>query len=330
VKWKNPSELIARLNISPVLVDVGASGGPPEIWQRIGASSIYVGFDPDLREIKTIRDGAFRKSVIVNRAVAGSGANETVGFILTASPYCSSTLEPDAKSLADYFIAPFFDVDRKTTVPATTLDKALDDLGLPAAHWVKIDSQGTDLRIFMGLGSKLRDVLAADLESSLFNMYHDEDMFPETHRQMMENGFWLSDLNVVGAVRMRRKTRVALEARGFGSGAVHASIRTSPGWCEARYLRTIPSLEERHAPLADYALLWTFAMLTGQVGFALDLAIAAAERFGQNEESVALMHRRTTEAMRFGVVSRLWPIVRPLNSLVPGAVKRGIRQILSS
>jgi hypothetical protein len=330
MKWTNPSELFLRLGISPVLVDVGASGDPPKIWKPIAKDAVYVGFDPDLREMKTLQDGAFRKSVILNQAVTGLGGGDTTEFVLTASPYCSSTLEPDAESLADYYISPFFDVERRTIVPTTTLEKALDQLSLQAAHWVKIDSQGTDLRIFMGLGQRLSGTLAADLESSLIDMYRGEDLFPETHRQMIRNGYWLADLNVVGAVRMRRTTRAILEARGFGSGAVHASVRNSPGWCEARYLRTVASLDEHDAPLADYAVLWTFAMLSRQVGFALDLSLASMARFGTNEDITALMHRRTMEAMRAGIVTRFWPIISPLNSLVPPVLKRGIRRILSS
>jgi len=199
MKWADPSELITRLGILPVLVDVGASGAAPEIWKPIARDAMYIGFDPDLREMRTPKDGAFRKSVIMNEAVTGSGVGDSVEFKLTSSPYCSSILEPDTGSAADYFIAPLLDVERRVTVPATTLGKTLDRLSLPAAHWVKIDSQGTDLRIFMGLGQKLFGTLAADLEAGLIDLYRGEDLFPEVHKQMIRNGFWLADLNVVGA-----------------------------------------------------------------------------------------------------------------------------------
>jgi hypothetical protein len=45
------SEVPKELNITPVLVDVGASGQPPEIWNDLAENSISIGFDPNLRHL---------------------------------------------------------------------------------------------------------------------------------------------------------------------------------------------------------------------------------------------------------------------------------------
>lgn len=49
--------LLAQLAIHPVLIDVGASNAPPSLWAAIAPQSIYVGFDPDKREIHELDGG---------------------------------------------------------------------------------------------------------------------------------------------------------------------------------------------------------------------------------------------------------------------------------
>ena len=84
--------ILSALDIHPILIDIGASGAPPEIWGEIARYSTYVGFDPDLREISEIPDSRFQRAVIVNEAISSKADDKEVLFYLTKSPYCSSTL----------------------------------------------------------------------------------------------------------------------------------------------------------------------------------------------------------------------------------------------
>src|SRR5437016_11393833 len=114
--------LLVELDIHPVLIDIGASGAPPDIWDLIAPHSTYVGFDPDLREMHEISDGRFQRAVIVNEAVSAEEVREVL-FYLTKSPYCSSTLPPDTGALSDYIFSDLFAVEKETTVRATTLNE---------------------------------------------------------------------------------------------------------------------------------------------------------------------------------------------------------------
>ena len=320
--------VLSHIGITPVLMDVGASGDSPAIWKDVAARSIYVGFDPDLREMKVEAGSGYLKAVIINEAVAGEGAGKSVEFVLTASPFCSSTLEPDLESVANYIIAPHFDVERRSTVPVTTLSAALDQLNLTAAHWVKIDTQGTDLRVLRGLGEKLDDLLAADVELSLIDLYHGEDLFVDVHREMLRSGFWLADMNVCGAVRIRRENSAMLEKMGFHSSALRSAIRQSPGWCEVRYLRTVSALRNRLSGPGDYGLLWVFAMIDRQTGFALDLAVDYRERFGE-DPLFSLMYNGSLDAIRTAPIYRFWPTLGRFRSLLPSGLKGFIKHMLS-
>src|SRR5215831_12021943 len=94
--------LLRQLDIHPILVDVGASAGPPNIWQPLASRSTYVGFDPDRRDLPDAPAGGYERALIVPEAVVAERTQTQAHFYLTRSPYCSSTLAPDAAALANY------------------------------------------------------------------------------------------------------------------------------------------------------------------------------------------------------------------------------------
>jgi FkbM family methyltransferase len=283
--------ILRAFNIHPVLVDIGASGGPPKIWRPIARHSIYVGFEPDLRDMRDVSNGQFARSIIVNEAVTDSPGRSEVHFYLTHSPHCSSSLPPDTESLADYLFSDLFTVEKEQSVRSSTLNAVIERLSLQSVDWFKTDSQGTDLRLFQSLEDDLRNrVLAVDIEPGIIDAYRGEDLFVDAHRQLLNQGFWLSSLDVRGTVRMRRTTLQAIAGQypKLKDTHIYQSVRQSPCWCEARYLRTLESIEGRDAGCRDYALLWVFAMIERQWGYALDIAYAYQQRFGRDDVSAHL------------------------------------------
>lgn len=285
------SSLLAQLGVHPVLVDVGASGGTPEIWGGIARHSVYVGFDPDSRDTHEIPGSKFYKATMVNEAITSEPGSESVTFYLTNSPFCSSTLNPDRDSLEHFLHADEFVVEGEAKVRCTTLDKVVERLGLTDLDWLKLDSQGTDLRIYRSLNADLRRrVIAVDIEPGLIDAYIGEDLFAEAHRALTQEGFWLSRLNVCGAVRMKATSlqEVMSRNRSVSRDLVADTVRISPGWCEARYLRTTERLAGDGLTRRRWVLLWVFALLDGQVGFALDVAVEYRQLFGDDEVSRVL------------------------------------------
>ena len=234
--------ILTELNIQPVLVDIGASFGSPKVWDPIASNSVYVGFDPDLREMHDIPHGKFARSVIVNKAVTSNPDQSAVQFHLTRSPYCSSTLLPDTKSLSNYYFSDMFAVDHTKDVQSISLNAVLKSLSLEHVDWFKTDSQGTDLRLFRSLDNANRSrVLAVDVEPGLVDAYVGEDLFVDTHKSLMSEGFWISRMNVLGSIRVRHESLVEQSrskpelAQGtFGRqlGLARAGVRR--GTCEQR------------------------------------------------------------------------------------------------
>lgn len=315
--------LLTSLQIHPVLLDIGSSGPTPEIWQDIASHSVYVGFDADAREMEDDAASAYYKALIVQKAVTSHADLAEVEFFLTASPHCSSVLQPDNAALASYLFAPLFEVERKASLPAVTLDAVMHELGLSHIDWFKTDSQGTDLRLFLSLNQAVRSrVLAVDLEPGLIDAYRGEDLFTATHQQLLREGFWLSDMAVCGTVRCRPDTLEALQLAGVEISAdeVDATTRSSPGWTNVRYLKTVESLLENRPEQRDFALLWTFAMIDAQWGFALDVALAYGNHIAR-DDVWQNMTRQPIQKMRDertaqGIRARHGRIVSPLKKLL--------------
>ncbi len=294
---QNLESVLASCGVRPVLLDLGASGAPPAVWQAFAGSSIYVGFDPDARELTQASAGFAELHMVPQAAVVGD--ESTVRFHLTRYPFCSSTLSPDASAREPYLFAEPFEVVEVSDAPATSLGSALAQLGLSRVHWFKADTQGTDLRLFESLPKGIRDgVLAVDVAPRLIPAYLEEDLFVDAHHHLTGEGFWLSRLEVHGAIRMRRSSLKVLEPL-LGTACVHelaSCHRPSPCWCEARYFRTLDSLRDRER--GDWIVAWAFAMVDEQPAFAADLAIAYRERFGVDAQGAAMLAKAAAELKR--------------------------------
>jgi FkbM family methyltransferase len=279
---KNIGKLLADLDIKPVLMDIGASGAPPVIWNQIAPYSTYVGFDPDLREIHENQSAGFRRSVIINEAITSDKGAGEVNFYLTRSPFCSTVLAPNPPATYNWLESNLFDVEKVVSVRATTIDSVLKRLDMPGIDWIKVDSQGTDLRLINSISPDvLTRVMAIDTEPGLIDIYQHEDLFVDVHRDLTSKGFWLSGMHVGGFVRMRRST--LKDSRKFCAKMddiyVRKSVRTSPAYLEARYLRTLEWLAQHSFSQREYLLLWIFALIDNQLGFALDLSIESERIF---------------------------------------------------
>jgi FkbM family methyltransferase len=303
-------EVLSDQAIHPVLVDIGASAGAPTIWEDLAPHAIYIGFDPDLRDLREVSDGRFHKGYIINKAVTDDPARTDVDFYLTKYPHCSSTLPPDTDALADYIFADFFTVVGNVTVPATTLHQVVQQLSLSGIDWIKTDSQGTDLRLFTSMPDDLRSaVLAIDIEPGLMDAYKGEDLFVDAHTYLVQHGFWMSHVDVRGTVRSNTANLQHILAHNRGKLTylmVDKVVPISPGWCEARYLRRLDWLEQHALPRRAYELLWVFALVDGQYAFALDVSFAYGQRFGE-QEKVQVMQRETIRLIRHTFFYRTMP-----------------------
>ena len=176
---------------------------------------------------------------------------------------------------------------------------------LTGSNWT---TQGTDLRLFESLAPQMRSrVLAVDVEPGLIDAYRGEDLFVDAHRALTREGFWLSDLVVKGSARMQQ---ASLKQLRRDAAYAERAVRASPGWCEARYLRTTAWLEQQALDQRTYLLTWIFAMLDSQPGFALDVSLAYARRFGADATSRLMQDETQRQIGRAYRRNSVWRFVR--------------------
>ncbi len=260
----------------PVLVDIGSSGGLNKAWLPIAKHSVCVAFDADERELACVEEeGGRYKKLYLYKALATPGSDGKSQFNLTKNPFCSSLLKPRAAQLEDWAFAEQFEVVDVIERPAISLTTVLKERGLRRIDWFKTDSQGMDLRLFSSLDASVRKgVLAAEFEPGIIDAYDGEDKMHAVLSAMSGEEFWLADMRMKGTQRIRGDILDSLPRHE--RRLIHHCVRPSPCWCELLFMNTF-----RHADTSrDFLLGWCFAMMNGQIGFALQLAVDGSKTTG--------------------------------------------------
>lgn len=266
----------------PVLLDVGAAGGINRAWRQIAQYSIGVGFEPDSREAAPLdaARGMFARWIFCRAlAVPEKTVDGKAALHLTQSPQCSSVLSPDSEALSEWAFSDFFRIVETRSLPATTLRDALAAENIDRVDWLKCDTQGLDLRLFRSLPTEWRARMqAVEFEPGLMDAYHGEDRLTDVLMAMVNEPFWMSDLDVGRTARGRSE----LLRKYLGSAGVKWVRRLgplAPGWANVRFLRDV-AIRSESLDRRAYLLNWVFAMITNQDAQALTVAALGRERFG--------------------------------------------------
>lgn len=291
-------------NHPPILVDIGASGLLYPAWEKIAKYCVCVAFDPDSREMKHLRFGPspYKALFIENLIVTPEEKTES-DFYLTKSPFCSSILKPAIDK--NWSISPLFEIEKKVIFRADNLKNILAARKIDRLDWFKTDSQGTDLAIFKSIGENLiRKTLVADFEPGIIDAYEGEDKTWEIMQFMEKQPFWMNSMKVMGTEKM---PNAWAELPPNLTGSLRSGTADSPGWTEMSYLN---DGSEKSFGVREYLLLWVFATIKNQHGFAFDLAVKGEKRFSdgifselrnETEKIAATIERRkrwTTRILR--------------------------------
>lgn len=283
--------ILQGAGISPVLADIGSSGISHKIWEPIASESLLIGFDPDTRNPNKTFGKGYSRNILVNKAVSPDDMVDTINFVLTEYPSCSSTLEPDMESLSSFSFRDYFRPVSRVDVAATSINRVMGDEGLEAIHWIKLDSQGIDLRLLKSIQDKYFDrLLAVDIEPGLVRAYQEEDLFTNCHSWLIEHGFWMSRLEYQAYPKIRPDTLAEMAQRkGLDPQVMMRRLPKAPTAVEGRYLREINWLAKSGRDGRALILAGIFGLLDGQNGYAYDVASLYIDRFGKDNSAEELM-----------------------------------------
>jgi len=262
----------------PILIDIGASESLPKEWAIIAKYSICIAFDADKREMGYIvnEKSRFRKLYTFNCIVSDKRRRKT-NFYLTSSPYCSSLLEPDSKSLRNWDFYNLFHVKKKIKLNSITLPTVLKELKIKNIDWFKTDSQGTDLRLFKSLGDFIiNKVLVADFEPGITDVYKSEDKLYNLLAYMDNSPFFVCGMKTGGSIRINEAI-ISSRFNDLERKILNLVSKKSPCWVGISYLNTFENI--KIFGKRDFLLEWVFSLIKNQLCFALELAIRGKEKF---------------------------------------------------
>lgn len=260
----------------PVLLDLGASGEVHPKWRLFHKYAVYIGFDADDRKMEQVEkeNSSFKRFILFNRIVTDK-ADAVTDFYLTASPYCSSALEPDLTALAPWAFQSKFEVKEVVKLGAITLSKALADKNIDYIDWMKTDTQGTDLRLYLSIPAAIREkMLIAEFEPGILDAYKGEDKLFKILEHMNQSEFWMSGLEIKGNMRINGAHFSGLSK--LRQRILRFTHIQSPGWGEMMFTNKMlhAKLEKR-----DFLLACVFALTEKQYGFALEISEIALQRY---------------------------------------------------
>jgi FkbM family methyltransferase len=160
-----------------VLVDGGAKGGTKELLKLAPFTTVHA-FEPHPAEVELLRKNSslqnkFSKYVIHD--VALSDKEGSVDFNLMNNSSMSSLLDPDFEKYHLHFgmMHGFPEwknniiVNEKVKVKASTLDSFTNENNIPQIDFLKLDTQGNELKILNGAKNLLENHLISVIKSEV-------------------------------------------------------------------------------------------------------------------------------------------------------------------
>jgi hypothetical protein len=321
------SDLLRRHNIHPILFEIGAVDYPAPVWDDIAGDSVYIGIGPDSKSCSRYRDG-FYQAVLLDEVVTPSTSGP-ITLHLTKDPIYSSILEPDPHVLCDS-LANACALDRTLIAEGTTVSKIMSRLALDAIDWLNTNVSGIDSAILQSVPREIRDkLLAFDTVFDLTDLWVQPGSPLAGYATLVDQGFWASRLRPYGFVRMQPASLELLRraAPTLNAETISAELRPAPEWIFVRFFRTLSHLNGGSFSNRDYILLWSFALLDGQMGFAVDVALAYQARFGADDSFRSMLAESTRQLQEVHARARRRRLRR---RFVPDWVRRAVQSVFFS
>lgn len=205
------------------LVDLGASGDPPDYWKPIAHWINLYGFDPNEAECQRLsaQPGKFLRTTFIPSAIAGRSGSYSLHQ--TQSIYCWSLLEPNHERMQRYTSGDLFAVQKVSSIEAVTLDE-VEQLRPVDIDALKLDTQGLELPILKSSPAIVDQALWIETETGFAENYCGETTFDQVCSHLRARGFALFGLNPEH--RVAKKNEMAAISR-----------KEEMLWCEAIWLR---------------------------------------------------------------------------------------------
>src|SRR3989338_6569214 len=149
----------SKFGFRPIsLIDVGARFGKQRPWNQIPAKYLtYYGFEADNEECERLNNNRINNSVVYFPfALSDNESTETL--FVTQEKGSSSFYKPNYTFSKNFFYGNNWKIDKEIKLQTTTLKKVFTENNI-RPDFLKIDTQGSELKILKGTGDYLESVL---------------------------------------------------------------------------------------------------------------------------------------------------------------------------
>lgn len=176
-----------------IIIDVGASGGAPSIWQIFGDQHRIIGFEPNPAEFAKLKSTSTTRYFNI-----GLGKSRNIRTInVTRWPYAAGMLVPIQAYWNRFPNGPGMQVIGEEQMEVIDLDSFCRENDINTVDFIKLDTEGTELEILEGAEQILADVLAIQVEVTFNETHHGRPVFSDVAHFLNQKGFTLYELNLV-------------------------------------------------------------------------------------------------------------------------------------
>lgn len=225
--------LLTRLDriskVPPIcLIDIGSRSGIQPPWEHLPPERLdYHGFDADEQECARLNANITNEGSFTHHAHALSDRAAQETLFLIESGGLSSIYRPDFSRVYRYCSGDLdWRIKQEVLLETKRLDSVFAENGI-VPDFIKIDTQGAELKILQGAGDYLDSALGLELEVEFVSLYVDQPLFADVDAYVRQKGFELFDLNRFWA--------------GRSTLGPHASRRGQVVYGDAIYFRSIES-----------------------------------------------------------------------------------------
>lgn len=196
---RKPAQKILNDQLLTV-VDAGAANGLIPHWQTIDGFATVYGFEPHPEACKNLQ-AKYNQSAYAHlykaipTGLSRNGGDATL-YVLN-QPTGSSLLPVDMDSPEVHPGDPYIFPITEITISTESLEQALKKEKVAQADMIKLDIQGAELEVLLGMGQHYLDrLICAEMEVGFKSIYRGAPRPPDAEAAMNAYGFELYDLNL--------------------------------------------------------------------------------------------------------------------------------------
>lgn len=199
-------------NITFTLIDVGARGDVQSLWKPIIGNLKIIGFEPDKEEYENLIQKHPTNKYF---NIALSDDNEVQKLFITSDPYCSSMYEPNTHYIKNFQLQNW--ISKEVVSIEDVKCERLDLLYEDEVDYIKIDTQGSELKILMGAEKILvSQYPIVSCETWCSEIYKKTPNFNEIVNYMSSLGYEVFDLETAASWKYNSIKKVISRKRKIG------------------------------------------------------------------------------------------------------------------